>query len=214
MKVKWRGHASFIISADDGTRIITDPFGDYAGLRYKRIEEAADIVVVSHSHGDHVGAKIKGDPGKVTGSGRKKVGGIEFRGLATYHDTSKGKERGDNTVFCFMVDGLRICHLGDLGHGLSKSEISEIGQVDVLMVPVGGYYTIDAGEAGLICEQIEPRVIFPMHYKTDKCDFPITGVDEFLRGRTNVRMMDESEVELKKEQLPQKTEIIVLQHAL
>lgn len=214
MKVKWLGHASFLITADDGTRIITDPYGDYPGLSYEPIDEAADIVVVSHKHGDHFGAKIKGNPVMVTGAGKKEVGRIEFKGLETYHDTSRGSERGPNTVFCFTVDGLRICHLGDLGHQLSDPEIAEIGQVDILMVPVGGFFTIDAGTATGICDRIRPRVIIPMHYKTDKCTFPISGVDEFLKGKSGVKRPDSSEVELKLEQLPEAAEIVVLRHAL
>ena len=214
MKVRWLGHASFLITAGDGTRIITDPYGDYPGLSYKPIDEAADIVVISHKHGDHFGAKIKGDPKTVTGSGKKEVRGIEFKGLETYHDTSKGSERGANTVFCFTVDGLRVCHLGDLGHQLSESEVAEIGDVDILMVPVGGFYTIDADTATGVCDMIRPRVIIPMHYKNDKCAFPISGVDEFLKGKSGIRRLDSSEVELKLEQLPEEAEIVVLRHAL
>lgn len=214
MKIKWLGHASFLITADDGTRIITDPYGDYPGIHYGPIEEAADIVVVSHKHGDHFGARVKDGPKQVAGAGRKKMEGIEFKGLETYHDTSKGSERGANTIFCFMVDGLRICHLGDLGHQLSQPELAEIGQVDVLMIPVGGFFTIDAITASGVCDQIKPKVIIPMHYKTEKCDFPISGVEAFLKGKSNVKRVDDSEVELRKEQLPQETEVIVLKHAL
>jgi len=214
MKVKWLGHSAFVITAEDGTRIMTDPFGDYPGLNYEPIQETVDIVVVTHKHGDHWGAKIKGNPKIVTGKGTTKVSGIEFKGLQTYHDTSKGSQRGENTVFCFTVDGLRVCHLGDLGHQLSESEIAEIGHVDVLMIPVGGYYTIDAVTAGRICDQIKPGLIVPMHYSNDKCAFPVSGVDEFLKGKSRVKRLDSSEAELKLEQLPEATEIMVLKHAL
>ena len=214
MKVKWLGHASFLITADDGTRILTDPFGDYSGLRYAPIREAADIVVVSHDHGDHVGANVGGNPTQVSGPGDQKVRGVEFKGLGTYHDTSKGKERGKNTVFSFTVDGIRCCHLGDLGHELSDSEIADIGPVDVLMIPVGGFFTIDAATASAVCARIKPRVAIPMHYKTSKCDFPISGVEDFLEGKDKVRKVDHSEVELDPRQLPDPTEIMVLAHAL
>ena len=214
MKIKWLGHAAFVITAEDGTRIMTDPFGDYPGLSYEPIQETVDIVVVTHKHGDHWGAKIKGNPKIVTGKGTTKVSGIEFKGLQTYHDTSKGSQRGENTVFCFTVNGLRVCHLGDLGHQLSESEIAEIGHVDVLMIPVGGYYTIDAVTAGRICDQIKPGLIVPMHYSNDKCAFPVSGVDEFLKGKSRVKRLDSSEAELKLEQLPEATEIMVLKHAL
>jgi L-ascorbate metabolism protein UlaG (beta-lactamase superfamily) len=214
MKIKWLGHASFLITAENGTKIITDPYGDYPGLSYAPISETADIVVVSHDHGDHSGGKIKGNPKQVVGAGSKKIGTIEFKGINTYHDTSKGSQRGRNTIFCFAVDGVRICHLGDLGHQLSKAEVAEIGQVDVLLIPVGGFYTIDAATASAVCEQIKPRVIIPMHYKNDKCGFPIAGVEDFLKGKKNVKKMDASEVEFKASQLPQTTEIILLKHAL
>ena len=214
MRVKWLGHAAFLITADNGTRIITDPYGDYPGLSYGRIAEEADIMVVTHDHGDHVGGKVRGNPKLVKGAGTQTVDGIEFRGLETHHDTSGGRERGSNTVFCFAVDRVRVCHLGDLGHVLSESQISEIGEVDVLMIPVGGFYTIDAGEATRVCDQIRPRVVFPMHYSTDKCAFPISGVDEFLKGKAGVSRKDSSEVELKPDNLPGGTEIVVLKHAL
>jgi L-ascorbate metabolism protein UlaG (beta-lactamase superfamily) len=214
MKIKWLGHASFLITAADGTKIITDPFGDYPGLSYAPISEIADIVVLSHKHGDHIGGKVKGNYKMVTGAGVKRIGAIEFKGLDTYHDTSKGSQRGANIVFCFAVDGVRVCHLGDLGHQLSKAEVAEIGQVDVLMIPVGGFYTIDAATASAVCEQIKPRVILPMHYRNDKCSFPIADVEEFLRGKKNVKRTDSNEVELRAGQLPQTTEIIVLKHAL
>jgi L-ascorbate metabolism protein UlaG (beta-lactamase superfamily) len=214
MKVKWLGHASFLITASDGTRILTDPFGDYPGLRYGPIRESAEVILVSHDHGDHVGAKVGGNPRQISGPGDHEAGGVECKGVGTYHDTSKGKERGKNTVFCFSVDGIRLCHLGDLGHELSDSEIANIGPVDVLMIPVGGFFTIDADTATAICARIRPRVAIPMHYKTSKCDFPISGVEDFLKGKENVRELDTSEVELNPNQLPDPTEIVVLAHAL
>lgn len=214
MKIRWLGHASFLITAADGTKIITDPYGTYPDLRYAPIEETANIVVISHKHGDHFGGKVKGNPKIISGSGSKKAGNIEFKGVETYHDTSKGSQRGSNTVFCFTVDGVRLCHMGDLGHELSGREVAEIGQVDVLMIPVGGFYTIDAGTASKVCDQIKPKVIIPMHYKNEKCAFPIAGVEDFLKGKANVRKLNTSDLELKAGQLPQATEIVVLKSAL
>ena len=214
MKLKWLGHASFLITADDGTRIIIDPFGDYAGLRYQPIREIADVLVVSHDHGDHCGAKVEGSPAPVKTAGVTNVGGMEFKGIDTYHDTSNGSERGPNVVFCFTVDGLRLCHLGDLGHELSESQVAEIGQVDILMVPVGGLFTIDATTASAVCDRIKPRVTIPMHFKTSKCDFPISGVEEFLKGKARVRRLDTAEVEFSPSGLPEADEVVVLHHAL
>ena len=214
MKIRWLGHSSFLVTADDGTRIITDPYGAYPDLHYAQIEGPADVVLVSHKHGDHFGARVKGNPRLVTGGGQKKEKGIEFKGVEVYHDTSQGSQRGTNTVFCFTVNGVRLCHLGDLGHLLSGPEIAEIGPVDVLMVPVGGFYTIDASTAGKICDQIKPKVIIPMHYRNEMCSFPISGVDEFLKGKANVKRLNTSDLELKAGQLPQETDIVVLKHAM
>ncbi len=214
MKIRWLGHSSFLITAADGTRIITDPYGVYPDLHYAPIEETADIMILSHKHGDHFGGKVKGNPKMITGGGNKKAGNIEFKGVGTYHDTSRGSQRGENTVFCFAVDGVKLCHMGDLGHQLSGPEVAEIGQVDVLMIPVGGFFTIDAATASKVCDQIKPKMIIPMHYRNDKCAFPITGVEDFLKGKANVKRLNTSDLELKAGQLPQTTEIVMLKHAL
>ncbi len=215
MKVKYLAHACFLITVEDGIRIITDPYHTSEKLRYGEIEEAADIVTVSHDHSDHGNvAAVKGNPQVIKGAGSHKAKGIEFRGLATYHDTSRGGERGANTAFCFTIDGIRVCHLGDLGHELTEKEVAELGDVDFLLVPVGGFYTMDAAVASEVCDRIKPRVIIPMHFKTPKCELPIGGPEEFLKGKANVRRVGGSEVEFKKSELPEVTEIVVLQNAL
>lgn len=215
MKVKWLGHACFLISSDAGLRIITDPYAVGGGVGYAPVNEAADIVMVSHDHFDHNAVStVAGKPEVVRGGGTKNANGVEFKGIATYHDDSKGSQRGDNTVFCFSVDGVKLCHLGDLGHRLSSEQVAEIGDVDVLLVPVGGFFTIDANVAGQVCDDLKPRVVIPMHYKTPKLDFPIAGVDEFVKGKANVRALDSSEAEFKLGELPDATEIVVLQPAL
>jgi len=215
MKVKWLGHACFLISSDAGLRIITDPYTAGGGVGYAPVNEAADIVMVSHDHFDHNAVStVAGKPEVVRGGGTKNAKGVEFKGSATYHDDSKGSQRGDNTVFCFSVDGVKLCHLGDLGHRLSSEQVAEIGDVDVLLVPVGGFFTIDAKVAGQVCDDLKPRVVIPMHYKTPKLDFPIAGVEDFVRDKGNVRALDSSEAEFKLGELPDATEIVVLQPAL
>ena len=209
MKIKWLGHAAFLITAEDGMRIITDPFGKYPGLNYDPINETADIMVVSHQHGDHVGGKVTGNPQLVNKTGSTKAKGIDFRGIPSYHDPAGGKQRGPNTIFCFAVDGVKICHLGDLGHLLSKQQVADIGEVDILMIPVGGFYTIDAREATEVCNQIKPKVVIPMHVSNEKCAFPIATVDGFLQGKSNVERLDASEKEFGKEDLPSSTRIVV-----
>ncbi len=217
MKVKWLGHAAFLITSEKVIKIVTDPYepGTF-GVDYDKINEAADIVVVSHEHPDH--NYVKGVPGRprvIKGVGAHQAKGIEFTGIASYHDDSGGSERGPNNIFCFTVNGVRLCHLGDLGHTLSDQQLAAIGDVDVLLIPVAGSFTIDAAGAHRVIDQIKPRVAIPMHYRTDKCPtFPVTNVEPFLAGKTNVKRIDASEAEFKRGQLPSATEIMVLKHAL
>ncbi|MGB2799072.1 MAG: MBL fold metallo-hydrolase [Dehalococcoidia bacterium] len=215
MKVKWLGHASFLITSEEGTRIITDPYATGMGISYGEIKEAADIVMVSHEHGDHNNAAaVSGSPQLVKGAGVQEAKGIQFKGIASFHDDAEGSQRGPNTIFCFTVDDVKLCHLGDLGHHLSEQQIADIGDVDVLLIPVGGFFTIDAAVATDTTEKLKPRVVIPMHYSTDKCAYPISGVEDFLKGKVNVKKMAASEVELTKSELPSATEIVVLKHAL
>jgi len=215
VKVKWLGHASFLITSEAGVKIITDPYHTGAGINYGEIREAADIVVMTHDHPDHSNlAAVKGKPQVVKGIGAQEVKGISFKGIAAHHDDARGSQRGPNTIFCFTVDGVRLCHLGDLGHQLSEEQADDIGELDVLMIPVGGFYTIDPAEANQVSDRLKPRAVIPMHYSTDKCVYPISGVEQFLAGKANVKRMDASEVEFKPSQLPAATEIVVLKHAL
>jgi len=213
MKVKWLGHSAFVITSDTGIKIITDPYATDDRLSYGEIKESADIVITSHDHSDHNNVvAVRGNPEIVRGT--TEIKGIKFRGIPTYHDEAKGQQRGKNTIFCFEVDGVRVCHLGDLGHVLSDNQVAEMGKVDILLVPVGGFYTIDATVAGQVCDQLKPSVIIPMHYRNNKCAFPVSGVDEFLQGKKNVSRLDASEVEFKSGELPANTQIMVLKPAL
>jgi L-ascorbate metabolism protein UlaG (beta-lactamase superfamily) len=217
MKIKWYGHASFLITSDRGVKIITDPYepGFMGQLNYEKIGDSADIVLVTHDHGDHNHtATLPGSPQVVKGTGPKTVRGIPIKGISAFHDRSKGSERGVNTIFAFNVDGVHICHLGDLGHILNEKELANIGPVDLLLIPVGGYFTIDAGEATRVAEQVKPRILIPMHFKTEKCGFPISPVDDFLKGKPVVKRLGLSEATIDKSSLPRATEILVLEHAL
>jgi len=213
MKIKWLGHATFLITSDTGIKIITDPYTPAEKLHYGEIKESADIVTVSHDHFDHSNvASVRGNPEVVKGTA--KVKGVKLSGIHTYHDEAQGQNRGSNTIFCFEVDGVKVCHLGDLGHQLTDKQVVEVGEVDILLVPVGGFYTIDATVANKVCDQLKPRVVIPMHFKTDKCDLPISGVDEFLSGKKDISWLDASEVEFKSGELPANAQIIVLKPAL
>lgn len=209
MNIKWLGHSCFMIISEAGIKIITDPYVTGGNIKYGEITESADIVTVSHDHFDHNNvAAVNGKPEVVRET--VKVKGIEFEGVPSYHDEAKGQQRGKNTIFCFEVDGIRVCHLGDLGHQLGDKQIAELGRIDILLIPVGGYYTIDASVATQLCNQLKPKVIIPMHFSTDRCALPIAGVDDFLKGKERVIRLDASEAKFKQGELPTTTQIIVL----
>jgi len=181
MKISWLGHSCFRIEDSQGKVIVTDPFDETVGYEVPHVK--ADVVTVSHDHFDHNNVKaIKGDPVVVKGPGNQVAAGIEFAGTATYHDEEGGKLRGPNTIFCFRMDDLNVCHLGDLGHTLSEKLVEFLGEVDVMMVPVGGVFTIDSKGAKKVIEQVKPRLVIPMHFKTKALKFDIEGVDPFLEG--------------------------------
>ncbi len=213
MKIKYLAHAAFLITSENGTRIITDPYTYSPGMGCDAINETADIVTVSHEHGDHNNtAAVKGNPKIVRISTEFK--GINFKAVSTSHDNTGGSQRGKNTILCFDVDNINLCHCGDLGHILTAEQVEAIGKVDILMIPVGGFFTIDAGIATQVCDLLKPKVVLPMHYKTGKSNFPIAGVDDFLKGKNNVIRSNDSEIELSVDKLPGATQIIVLKPSL
>jgi L-ascorbate metabolism protein UlaG (beta-lactamase superfamily) len=214
MKVQWLGHASFLITSDAGIKVVTDPYAVGGPLHYGEIKETADIVTVSHDHFDHNNiAAVGGNPEVVKATAEVK--GIQFNGTPTYHDEAGGSQRGNNTIFSFEVDGIKVCHLGDLGHPLDDKQVADLGNVDILLTPVGGNFTIDARVATEVCSKLAAKVIIPMHYQNERCStFPVAGVDEFLQGKTAVNRPDANEVEFRPGELPATTQIIVLQPAL
>lgn len=215
MKINWLGHSCFLITSDKGTKIITDPFRADSHLSYPQVKENADIVTVSHEHLDHnFVSSIQGKPEIVKGSTTKTVKNAVIKGISVWHDDTKGMQRGANTIFCIYIDGINICHLGDLGHILTENERGEIGQVDVLLIPIGGLFTIDIEMATEICEHIKPRIVIPMHYKTDRCQWLKWSADDFVKGKRNYKKLDSSEIEFTKDSLPTETEIIMLKYAV
>ncbi len=218
MKVKWYGHAAFNLETEKGIRIIIDPYqsGAFGGaLSYGKITDEADIVLSSHNHDDHNYIKdIKGKYTFINKKGSYDIQGISIKAIPTYHDPSKGKERGENLTFVIDADGMRVAHLGDLGHTLTSDKIKEIGQVDIILIPVGGFYTIDPKEATKVMEDIKPYVTIPMHYKTEKCNFPIAPVEEFTKGKKNVKSLGSAEITFKKGDFPREPEIVILKYAL
>lgn len=218
MKIRWYGHAAFNIVSDKGVRIIIDPYqsGAFGGaLSYGPIKDEADLVLSSHDHDDHNYTKdIKGRFQIINKAGTYTEKDITIKAIPSYHDPSKGKERGNNLIFVLDIDGIKIAHMGDLGHTLPKDMIDQIGPVDVLLIPVGGFYTIDSKEATRVVNDIKPVITIPMHFKTEKCSFPITPVEEFTRDKKNVKFAGSSEIVFTKDTLPKEQEIIVLKYAL
>jgi len=215
MKIKWYGHSAFGITSANGVHIVTDPYtvGAYDGaLGYKAITDRADVILQSHDHPDHAGGRVPGNAVVLRDAGVHKVRGVEFRALATDHDASGGRERGSNTVFVFAVDGVTVAFMGDIGHVLTAEQAATIGPVDVLFVPVGGHFTVDAAGATAIAEQLHAKVTFPMHFKTPACGFPIAAVEPFLKNKPRVDRPGGAEVELTPETLAG-PRVIVLDYA-
>ncbi len=174
MKIQWFGQSCFCVTAKNGTKIVTDPyskkFGKLAGFRLPELD--ANIVTVSHDHDDHnnVGA-IKGDFVHIKDPGAFSQEDIGIKGVQTFHDNVSGKKRGKNIVYNFRIDGLNVCHCGDLGHLLSPEQIKEIGNVDILLLPIGGRAVLDASGATEVMKQLNPTIVIPMHYRTKSMGF-------------------------------------------
>ncbi|MCJ7813935.1 MAG: MBL fold metallo-hydrolase, partial [Candidatus Atribacteria bacterium] len=179
MKIKWFGHSSFLIESERGIKIITDPFDETLGYKLPRIK--VNIVTVSHEHFDHNYVRgVKGKPVVFKGLVNRESHKMEFRGISSYHDSVYGSQRGHNTIFVIKADGLNLCHLGDLGHILNSDTLTEIGAVDILFVPTGGFYTINSSQATQIIKDIKPKIAIPMHYKTEAIKFSIDPLEVFL----------------------------------
>ena len=217
MKIKWLGHACFLITASSGLKIITDPYeaGFRGFLTYEPVRESSDIVTVSHQHGDHnYTGDLGGSPEVVQGIGRHNVKGIEFGGIASYHDRVSGRERGDNTIFCFTVDDIRLCHCGDIGHPLDDATLQSLFNVDVLLIPTGGpAATLELDEAVALWEKVQPRVIIPMHFRNQKCSFPKYGIEDLLKMKPEAVLAGKSEADFTKSSLPF-NQILILDPAL
>jgi len=218
MKIQLLGHACFLLTANDGTRIVTDPYepGGFGGaVGYGELGVSAEGVTVSHGHADHACVEaVGGSPTVIDTPAGGEVGTVRMRGVETSHDASGGGERGGNIVFLIEADGLRVAHLGDLGHPLTVDQVREIGPVDVLLVPVGGFYTIDATTAAAVADALGAKVIIPMHYKTEKLGFDIAPVREFIELQPDrCKSLGSSECQVDPSLLPEMPEVWVLDAA-
>ncbi|MBP1743493.1 MAG: beta-lactamase [Firmicutes bacterium] len=198
MDITWLGHSSFLIEDSSGRKILTDPFDETVGYDVYRGEP--DLVTISHHHFDHGYVKLLPQKTrKLDSPGVFDFDGIRVTGIPSFHDKTKGSKRGKNTIFIIEADGYRLCHLGDLGYVLSAPEIESLGEIDVLMIPVGGVFTIDGAEAASLSKAIGSHIILPMHYKTPAIDFEIAGLEPFLSIMGGAEETDSSKLTLKGE---------------
>ena len=216
MIISYHGHSCFKLKGRRGT-VVTDPYEAYVGFNLPNL--SADIVTVSHQHKDHNAVtKVKGTetnpkPFLIDCPGEYEVGGISVFGERVYHDASQGSERGENTVFTILLDDVRVCHLGDLGHALTETLIEKIGVVDVLFVPVGGSFTINPEQAVAVIRAIDPSIVIPMHYKTPEHDQKVFGDLKTLADFTKEFGLEPTPVPkltVEKDRLPEEMELVIL----
>jgi L-ascorbate metabolism protein UlaG (beta-lactamase superfamily) len=216
MRITYFGHAAFELTLESGMKIVFDPYmpGAFGTLNCGAIKGEFDAAVVSHSHEDHCSRDVLSRAKKIINkSGKVTIDGVTIESLNTYHDETKGSERGKNLISIVSAEELRVAHLGDLGHTIASKDFPMLMWVDVLMIPVGGHFTIDAPAAAKLAKALEPRIVIPMHYKTPKVDFPITPVENFTKLMDNVERAGASEIVVTKETLPATMKVVVLEPA-
>lgn len=207
LQIRWHGHACWEIT--DEKTIVTDPHdGKSIGIPAPSV--TGDIILVSHNHYDHnSGIKLVEKNGaKVVTDGRKRtIENIEISGFDSFHDEARGAKRGNNIMYKFIVDGIKFCHLGDLGHDLDGETIEKIGDVDILFIPVGGTFTVDEKKAWTVINKIKPKIIVPMHYKIGGLSISIAGIDPFLEQSKYKVIHVGNEIDIEREDLPTEPEV-------
>ena len=213
MEIKYLGHSSFVLRSKIA-KLVTDPFNPEIGLRFPKTE--ANIITISHYHKDHNNAsQVEGNPLVIDMPGEFEKNGFRITGFQSFHDNKKGAERGENVIYKIEVEGMSFLHCGDLGYVPEGNFIDEVGKIDVLFVPVGGTYTIDAGEAVELVKEIEPSIVIPMHYKTPKHDTKqyeqIQTVEEFLKKIGAEDIAPVEKLVIKKEDLGEEMKVVVME---
>ena len=213
MNITYQGHAWFTLTADCGFTVCCDPFDASVGYPVPRIH--ADAVTVSHDHHDHNHVEaLHGVLTRCDGVDTYTLPGAAVTGYAAWHDAEAGGKRGPNRLYRIEMDGVRVLHLGDLGHMLSDEMIQAIGRVDVLLVPVGGYYTIDAATAAALTRKIRPAIAVPMHYRTEaSAKMPIETQAPYLELMGAAEQKPQSRLTVRAAELPDPTRIVWLQYA-
>ncbi|MDQ3008108.1 MAG: MBL fold metallo-hydrolase [bacterium] len=216
MDIVYLGHSAFQLKGKRGT-VVMDPYQDYVGFSLPSV--TADIVTASHQHPDHNAISAvkstsrREKPFTIVNPGEYEVGGISVFGTQTYHDSVEGAERGINIIYTVLIDELKLCHLGDLGHELTPELIEAIGEIDILLCPVGGHFTINAAQAVATINQLEPSIVIPMHFRTDQHDEKVFGdvavLDVFLK-EYGMATQPQPKLQVEKGNLPATTELVVL----
>lgn len=212
MYITWLGHSCFKLqdkTGPDAVTVVTDPFDKTIGLKVPNLE--ADIVTISHDHHDHNNkSAIKGAPFVVDTAGEYDVKGVAIEGVDSYHDEKGGKERGSSIIYRITMDDIKIVHLGDLGQTLDTKQLEKLEGTDILLIPVGGTYNLNAKQAVEVISQIEPRIVIPMHYKVDGLKLDIDGVDKFVK-ELGLTPRNEEKLKISKKDLPQEEmELVIL----
>lgn len=215
MQIVWHCQSLFQITTNpqknSQVKIVIDPFNKSIGLRVPRLE--ADILLMTHQHHDHNNVKaVSGNPFLIEGPGEYDVKNIFIQGISSFHDNSQGKERGENTIYVIESEGIRLCHLGDLGQAeLTEEQLEKIGETDILMIPAGGTYTISAKEAPKIMSQLEPKIIIPMHYAIPNLKTKLDSLSKFLKTFGIKSLTPIKKLTIKKRDIsPDEPKIIVL----
>lgn len=211
----WYGQACFKVKGK-ATSLVFDPYdSDFTGLLPLKVE--ASIVCVSHDHKDHNNTQavkpVEGGerPFIISGPGEYEISGINIVGIPSFHDERQGQDRGKNTLYLVTVDEVNVVHLGDLGQKkLEQDQVEQLSSCDVLLIPVGGVYTIDAKSASDIIAQLEPKIVVPMHYKIEGLKFGLDTVDKFLTSMGKEKLEAEPKLSISKERLPEEVEVVVL----
>lgn len=210
MEIIWYGHACFRLRGKEGS-VVTDPYDKTIGYRLPRL--SADVVTVSHDHPGHNYVRgVRGHPRIIAGPGEYEVKGIFIFGIPTFHDKKRGKQWGRNTVYLFEFEDLTICHLGDLGHVPAQSQVEALSDVDVLLIPVGAVHTLNASLAAEVINLLEPRIVVPMHYKTDVVKARLAPLSKFLKEMGLKRVKPRESLKIRKGSLPGETQVVVLEY--
>ena len=215
MEIIWYGQSCFRIltSSNSGGKlsIVIDPFSQEIGLKLPKLE--ADILLITHPHSDHNNLDaVFGNYFLVSGPGEYEIKNVFIEGIFSYHDNVFGKERGENTIYVIESEDLRVCHLGDIGQGeLTQEQLEKIGEIDILMIPVGGVYTISAKESVKIISQLEPKITIPMHYFLPKLKIKLDSLDKFFKALGIKSVAPIKKLTIKKKDLsPEEAKIVVL----